>query len=58
MLLVGSWLVLHGLFAKFWTNDIVDDKLLENHHETTDNPVKCDTAGEKREKTTIMSGLM
>ena len=41
--LVGSWLVLHGLFAKFWTNDIVDDKLLENHHETTNNPVKCDT---------------
>ena len=30
-------------FAKFWTNNIVNDELLENHHETTDNPVKRHT---------------
>ena len=39
--LVDSWQILHELFAKFWTNNIVNDELLENHHETTDNPVKA-----------------
>ena len=39
----GFWQILHELFAKFWTNNIVNDELLENHHETTDNPVKRHT---------------
>ena len=62
---IGCWsfwrvvfIFFSNLFPQFWTDEVVDDKLLDNLDHPADYPVKSTPAEEINEKTPIIIGLI